>query len=145
MKVDHQSRIQLNFSLSLPDGQQIDSNFSGDPVAMQLGDGKMMTGFEAHLIGMSKGDIKEVLVPAANAFGEYNSDNLQQFDLASFSPDVALEEGLVVNFADAAGAELPGVVNSISNTKVVVDFNHPLAGRDIIFKVKIASVDDNNG
>ena len=142
MKINSQSRLRLNFSLSLAEGQIIDSNFDAEPVTMKIGDGNMLPGFEAHLIGMTTGDTKEVLVPAMQAFGEHNSDNLQQFDRQHFASDVEQQEGLVVSFSDANGSELPGVVTALSDKQVKVDFNHPLAGRDIVFTVKIASVEN---
>ena len=58
----------------------------------------------------------------------------------SFDPQIELAAGLVVSFADAAGGELPGIVRSFDEDEVTVDFNHPLAGRTIIFDVHIIAV-----
>ena len=58
-----------------------------------------------------------------------------------FGPDIELEEGLMLSFADAQKAELPGVVREFDDQRVLIDFNHPLAGRDILFKVAVLNVE----
>ncbi len=65
---------------------------------------------------------------------------MQQVPRDQFAADMELVEGLVVSFADAQKAELPGVVHSFDDKQVTVDFNHPLAGRNIIFDVKVIDV-----
>ena len=66
--------------------------------------------------------------------------NVQRIPRASFGADVELEEGLVVSFSDAANSELPGVVRQFDDDMVEVDFNHPLAGRNLSFEVRILDV-----
>jgi len=139
--ISENSQISLNFSLLLEDGAIIDSNFEKQPLAMTLGDGNMLPSFEQHLLGRSAGEAFEVKITANEAFGPYNEDNVQRFKASQFDKDLALEPGLVISFADPAGGELPGVVKDFKDEYVEVDFNHPLAGRDIIFKVAIHSID----
>ena len=122
----------------------IDSNFDGDPATMVLGDGNMLPGFESVLVGLAAGAEKTVTIAAADGFGEANPDNLQTFPrekLASIcSNEDELVAGAVLSFADAARGELPGVIKTVTADEVVVDFNHPLAGRDIVFQVHILDV-----
>ena len=66
--------------------------------------------------------------------------NLQTIKRDQFGDDITLEKGLVLSFADAQNAELPGVVSSYTDEEVVVDFNHPLAGKEVIFDVQIIDV-----
>lgn len=139
--VQENSSITLNFALSLLDGSEIDSNFDGEPVAMKIGDGNMLPGFEKCLIGLVAGSKVEQTICAEDAFGGYNDENIQRFKKSSFDSDLNLEKGLVINFADPAGGGLPGVVQEIDGDWVFVDFNHPLAGRDIIFKAFVHSVE----
>lgn len=139
------SRVSLYFSLALADGQQIDSNFDGKPASFRLGDGNMLPGFEEQLLGLSAGDEKEVLLAPDKAFGEVNPRNRQQFPNDKFAHLLADEVlpaqvGSVVSFKDPAGFELPGVVAEITEQNVTVDFNHPLAGKDIRFRFRILSV-----
>jgi len=140
MKIDQETRVELNFALKLDDGQVVDSNFSRPPVSFEVGDGKLLPGFESRLFGMSAGEEASFLIPANDAFGPYNEENVQVFDRDQFSEQDSLELGLVLNFVDAANGEVPGVVKEIVEDKVYVDFNHPLAGRDLTFEVKIHNV-----
>ena len=75
-----------------------------------------------------------------DGFGQHNPSNVQKISLDQFDPSVELSKGLVVSFQDKAKSELPGVVSAIEEQMVTVDFNHPLAGRDLEFEVEILSV-----
>lgn len=132
--------VTIHFALKFEDGEVIDSNFDGDPPSFTFGDGSLLPGFEEVLVGLKPGDHEQFTVPPEKAFGQPNPSNIQSVSRESFDPEIALEEGLVVSFADAAGGELPGVVRAIEDNQVTVDFNHPLAGRAIVFDVKIIDV-----
>lgn len=135
------TRVFLNFSVSLEDGSEVDTNFGGDAVNFIVGDGSLLPGFERLLFGMSAGERRMFVVPPEEAFGQPNEDNLQYMPLAQFEDESELEIGLVYSFADAAGGEVPGMILSFDTEEVVVDFNHPLAGRTILFDVLIHRVE----
>lgn len=139
------ARVTLHFSLSLPDGTEIDSNYGKSPATFKVGDGNLLPGFEAALLGAAAGDSLSVVLAPEQAFGEVNPENVQSFPRQRFAGLLAnttdpVEEGTVVSFADAGGNEIPGVLRQIGELHVVIDFNHPLAGRDILFKADIISV-----
>lgn len=139
------SRVELHFSLSLVNGDIIDSNFEGNPAAFSVGDGNMLPGFEAALLGRKAGEHIDVLISASDAFGMPNPENCQRFAIAKFQHLIEDElmptkVGSVVSFQDPGGFDIPGVVQAIDADAVTVDFNHPLAGKDIQFKAKIISV-----
>ena len=73
---------------------------------------------------------------------DQRTKNIQKFTRDQFAQETELEVGLIVSFSDAQGAELPGVVSRINGAVIEVDFNHPLAGRDVLFEVEILSVDE---
>ncbi|MBE9538202.1 MAG: FKBP-type peptidyl-prolyl cis-trans isomerase [Proteobacteria bacterium] len=135
------TRVVVNFSLSLEDGSEVDSNFGGDPVEFIIGDGNLLPGFERHLFGMSAGDRQIFTVLPENAFGQINDNNVQLIPRKEFDDDAELEIGLLFSFADASGGELPGMVVSFDENDVEVDFNHPLAGRTIMFDVLVHRVE----
>jgi FKBP-type peptidyl-prolyl cis-trans isomerase SlpA len=135
------TRVFLNFALSLEDGSEIDSNFSGDPVDFVVGDGSLLPGFERLLFGMSAGERQIFSVSPEHAFGMPNDSNVQVVPRENFDDDVELEMGLLFYFADASGGEVPGLVIDFDQDEVTVDFNHPLAGRTILFDVMIHRVE----
>ena len=139
--VSEGTRIFLNFSLSLEDGSEVDSNFGGEPVNFVYGDGSLMPGFEQLLLGMEAGQRNMFTVLPENAFGQPNDTNVQCISREDFDEDEDLEIGLVFSFADAAGGELPGMLIAFDNEEVTVDFNHPLAGRKILFDVVVHRVE----
>ncbi|MCX2983210.1 peptidylprolyl isomerase [Halieaceae bacterium IMCC14734] len=139
--VSEGTRVWLNFSLSLEDGSEIDSNFAGDAVEFMIGDGSLLPGFEHLLFGMCGGERKIFTVVPEDAFGMPNDNNVQEIERDQFDDDVELEVGLVFSFADASGGELPGMVVAYDSDTVTVDFNHPLAGRTILFDVLIHRVE----
>lgn len=133
------TRVSLNFALALEDGSEIDNNFGSDPVSFVFGDGNVLAGFEQKLVGLVAGDTKEIVVNPEDGFGQPNPNNIQEVKRSSFGPE-ELSLGLVCSFADVEGGELPGVIVGLDEQTVTVDFNHPLAGRTVIFKVAIHSV-----
>ncbi|HSG87851.1 MAG TPA: peptidylprolyl isomerase [Pseudomonadales bacterium] len=135
------TRVTLHFAVLTPTGEEVDSTFSRKPATFEVGDGNLLPGFEEALFGMVAGEAASLTIPPEKAFGMPHPDNLQRMPRGSFAPDMALEAGLVVSFADAAGGELPGVVRSFDDDEVVVDFNHPLAGSAVRFDVNVIRVE----
>ena len=141
VQVSEGTRIFLNFSLSLEDGSEVDSNFGGEPVNFVYGDGSLLPGFEHLMLGMAAGQRNMFTVMPENAFGQPNDSNVQRLSRDHFDEEAELEIGLVFSFADAGGGELPGMLLSFDEEEVAVDFNHPLAGRKILFDVHVHRVE----
>lgn len=135
-------RVTLHFSVLLLDGAVVDSTRERAPATFTVGDGNLLPGFELCLFGLKAGDKRSILLEAANAFGPHNPENVQVMRRSLFSAGLVLEPGLVVSFADRSKAELPGVIVAVNDEEVTVDFNHPLAGKDLTFQVEIINVVD---
>lgn len=134
-------RVTLHFSIALADGTEIDNTRTrSKPAEFTVGDGSLLPGFEKAIFGLRAGDRRSVFIDAKRGFGEPNPDNVQVFTRLTFK-DINLEPGLMVSFTDRGG-ELPGVVTALDDDTVTVDFNHPLAGRDLVFEVDIIRVMD---
>ncbi len=138
--IEQGSKVILHFSLKLDDGSLVDATPDQQPASLVIGDGNLPTGFEQQLLGLSAGDQRTARIPPEKAFGMPNPNNVQCLPRGRFSSDVELEEGLVLSFTDAANSELPGVICRINEQTVEVDFNHPLAGRHLVFNVQIIAV-----
>ena len=140
MQIQENSTVTLHFALHLDSGEQVDSTFERRPATLTIGDGNLPEGFERHLIGLSEGDRRKVQVPPQDAFGRHNPQNIQQFKRDRFAQSEPLEVGMVMSFEDAGKNELPGVVATLDDEFVEVDFNHPLAGKTLDFEVEIIEV-----
>jgi len=135
------TRVTLHFSLAIEDGTLIDSNFDKEAAVFEVGDGNLLPSFEEELFGMAAGQAGEFTMPPEKAFGQHNPSNIQVLSRKDFGDDIELSKGLILSFADARNTELPGVVADFDDTSVTVDFNHPLAGRALTFKVAIVGVE----
>lgn len=138
--IGENSKVTLHFALALENGDLIDSTFDNDPAVFTMGDGSLLPGFEKCLQGLQVGDKQAFVIPQQDGFGARNPQNIQTMKRSGFADDMELAEGLIVSFADSSGGELPGVIASFDDEQVVVDFNHPLAGRDVTFTVEIVDV-----
>ena len=138
--IDGDSEVTLHFSLRLEDGALIDGTATDAPATFRMGDGSLLPGFEERLRGLRAGSEERFVLPPEEAFGEHQDLNLRELPVSQFGElGPELEPGLMVSFASPEG-ELPGVVRSVAAERVTVDFNHPLAGRPIVFEVTIVAV-----
>lgn len=142
IRIAHGSTVELHFEVSLPNGTVIDSTFGRDkPVSLTIGDESLLAGFEQVLINLKAGDTRTAHLPPEQAFGEWNGENVQSFPRAKFSlsePNPVV--GMMMEFADKGQNTLAGVICEVSDDEVKVDFNHPLAGQEVLFKVQIFKV-----
>lgn len=138
-RIGADSQVTLHFSLSLDNGELVDSTFDKQPATFKIGDGNLLPGFEQQLFGLKAGDRRSFQIVPEQGFGQHNPQNIQVMPRSQFE-GMELSEGLLVIFNDAAKTELPGVVKSYDDRQVTVDFNHPLAGKALTFDVEIFQV-----
>lgn len=138
LEVELGTKVTLHFALVLEDGDVIDSNFETAPATFTVGDGNLLPGFESTLIGLENGDERAFTIPPEEAFGQHNPQNVQRVDRSNFDQQ-ELEVGAMFSFQNGDG-ELPGVIIEFEDEEILVDFNHPLAGKNIIFQVKIMDI-----
>ncbi|WP_295514183.1 FKBP-type peptidyl-prolyl cis-trans isomerase [uncultured Pseudomonas sp.] len=134
------TRVTLHFAIKLQNGDVVDSTFDKAPATFTVGDGNLLPGFEQALFGLEVGAKTSLTIPPERGFGQPNDGNLQTMTRDDFS-DMELSPGLLIIFSDAAGGEMPGVVKSFDDEQVVIDFNHPLAGRVLTFDVEILAIE----
>ncbi|ADG60769.1 peptidylprolyl isomerase [Moraxella catarrhalis] len=146
VRITHKSTVSLHFEVSLMNGEVIDSTFHRqEPVTLTIGDESLLAGFEKVLINLKAGDTRTATLSADDAFGQWNPENVQTFTRTQF----ALSEpnpvvGMMMEFADKGQNSLVGVISLVTDDEVLVDFNHPLAGQDVLFKVQIFKVTPPN-
>lgn len=142
MQISIGSRVTMHFSLKLADGMQVESSFGHEPVSFVVGDGDLDKGLELAIIGLRAEDRQVLTLMPGQAFGEPDEAALQSLPREHFPEDMQLEPGVIIGFSAEDGTEVAGAVTGIEGNQVRVDFNHPLAGREIIFEVQILSVEN---
>ena len=131
--------VGIKYELREKGGDEIiDSNTADAPLEFVLGSGMIIPGLEAGLVGMSEGEQKLIEVPAAEAYGEYNPEAIQMLPREQFE-GIDLEKGMMLYGQGEDGQTTQVVVKDFNDTDVTIDFNHPLAGKDLVFDVIVTS------
>jgi FKBP-type peptidyl-prolyl cis-trans isomerase SlyD len=133
-------KVRLEYTVFLEDGTQIDTNVGEDPLVFVIGEHKVFPALEQALMGLQVGDSHQVLLPAEDAYGPVVPDAFREVDLDAV-PEPYRFEGAVLGIQDPQGGVFPIRVHKIKDQKVVLDFNHPLAGRSLRFDVKVVGVE----
>ena len=134
------SEVLMHYTLSLADGTVADSSRQEEPLRFVLGDGTLERGLEVLLHGLHGGDRARFNLAPGQAFGERDPASVHGMPRADFPADMALAEGTVMEFTTPGGDTVPGTVVEVDEGSVTVDFNHPLAERELSFEVEIIAV-----
>lgn len=132
------STVRLHYSSALAGGDVLHSTFDNDPVLVTIGTNELIPGFEEALLGMQEGERKTFLLP--KAFGEYQESLLVTVDRSDVPEDIELVVGENYQITTPDQQTFEVWVKEITEESVVLDANHPLAGKDIEFTVEIIEV-----
>jgi FKBP-type peptidyl-prolyl cis-trans isomerase SlpA len=139
------SFVTLHYRLRGPDGVAIVDTFGAGPATLSLGTGELAPAMESRLIGLTEGDCESFALASGEAFGERNADLLRPVSLALLhqhgEADASYAVGDVVQFPAPNGqGTYAGVVRALAGDSLLIDFNHPLAGRPVTFDVQLIGV-----
>jgi len=137
-EIKHGDTISVNYTGTLESGEVFDSSEGNPPLKFTVGAGQLIKGFDDTVVGMKKGDKKNVTIAPENAYGERRDDHVVDFPRANIPEDMEMKVGTVVQLSDESGRAFPAVVTEINDDAVKMDVNHPLAGKTLIFDVEIA-------
>jgi FKBP-type peptidyl-prolyl cis-trans isomerase SlpA len=138
-KVANDSTVTVNYTGRLEDGTVFDSSMveGREPLKTQLGQGQLIKGFEAGLIDMSEGEKKTIEIESADAYGEYNPEMINEIPKTQVPEGV--KEGEMLQGMGPMGPVNVKVVE-VKEETVVLDANHPLAGKKLIFDLEVVSI-----
>ena len=131
--------VSLEYTLTV-DGEIIDSSEENGPIDYIQGHENIISGLERELEGMSVGESKKVNVKAKDAYGEYDPEATEEVPLDDFPKDIPLEVGVELAVEDEDEGPISAVIEEVGKDTVTLNFNHPLAGKDLNFDVKILSI-----
>jgi len=133
--------VRIHYTGSLTDGTTFDSSRGRDPLEFVVGSGHLIKGLDAALPGMQVGETKTVNIACADAYGPINPALHQGVPRAAMPDDIALEVGMQLQMQTPEGQPMPVTVTAIDDAQVMLDANHPLAGRDLVFEFEVVSFD----
>ena len=137
--IDDGMSVKLNYKGTLSDGTVFDSSEGRDPLQFVVGAGQIIPGLEEGIKGLHAGDKKTITIAAANAYGAYDDSAVMEFPKDQLPQDMELTEGMQLA-AQGPQGPIPVTIKEIKEDSVMIDFNHPLAGKDLIFDVEIVEV-----
>jgi FKBP-type peptidyl-prolyl cis-trans isomerase SlyD len=135
-KVEKDLVVSLEYTLTV-DGEVVDSSKENGPIDFIQGKGNIIPGLEKELEGMKLGESKKVNVIAKEAYGEFDPEAMDEVPLSDFPKDIPLEVGVELAVEDEDGEAMSAVIEEVGKDTVILNFNHPLAGKDLAFDVKI--------
>ena len=142
MPIDANKVVTINFILKDNEGNLIESTDNKEPFSYLSGNSQILPKLEEVVNQMIIGTKKDIKIPAAEGYGEYNEAAIQQINKKEFPNDMKLEEGMQLIANSPDGKRMPFVINKIGESEVTVDFNHPLAGKNLEFNVELLDVRD---
>jgi FKBP-type peptidyl-prolyl cis-trans isomerase SlyD len=140
MKIAKDTVASLEYRLHLGDGKIVDQSEASDPLVYLHGYEEIVPGLEKALEGKRTGDTLQVVVPPDEAYGEHDPDGMEEVPRADLPPHLNIEVGEVIVATDEDGDEVEFLIKEVKGDTVVVDFNHPMAGKTLHFDVTVREV-----
>ena len=133
--------ISVHYKGTLDDGTEFDSSHNrGETLTFQVGVGQMIPGFDAGVVGMTVGETKNIKISATEAYGERVTEAVQQIPKTSFPENFQFIVGQQVQGTGPDGENVTATVLTESDGEVTLDFNHPLAGKNLNFEVELVEI-----
>jgi peptidylprolyl isomerase len=132
--------VKVHYTGKLDDGTVFDSSVNQEPLEFTIGTGGIIPGFENAVLGMSPGDSKTEHIPADQAYGPYVEEMVVTVDRQQLPAGVQPEVGQQFQIQQSPDQIIPVIVTDVSDSKVTLDANHPLAGEDLTFDIQLVEI-----
>lgn len=145
MTIKEGNVVKLDYEGFFDGGEIFDSSKHGDhshPLEFEVGAGQVIPGFDSAVIGMEVDQEKEFSIEAKDAYGEYREELKQRIPKDRLPQDQEPKEGMMLMVGSPDGKQFPVKISAVEENEIVVDFNHPLAGKKLNFKIKILEVSE---
>lgn len=138
MAIKRNQLVKMKYELKVK-GTLIESNLDADPIEFTFGKGDLLEGLEERIATMKEGETREITVPAIEGYGEYDKSLTEIVPIEEFE-GIDLEIGMILEADDENGETFKATVTDVTKEEVTVDYNHPMAGCDLDFKVVIVKI-----
>lgn len=134
------NRVKVHYTGKLQDGTIFDSSIEREPLEFVVGDGNMIKGFDKAVEGMQKGETVTANIPSSEAYGERRADMMVDVPIDQVPENINPAVGQQLSIQQANGQAMPVVVTAVSEDKITLDANHPLAGKDLTFEINLVEI-----
>lgn len=131
--------VSLDYTLTV-ENEVIDTSQGSEPIQFLQGYGNIIPGLERELYGMETGESKEVIVAAADGYGEIDPDAYSDIPRNEFPSQIPMQVGIELQIKDQSGDILDARIDAVTTDTVRLDFNHPLAGKQLVFAVQVVAL-----
>jgi peptidylprolyl isomerase len=132
--------VKVHYKGTLDNGVEFDTSEGGDPLQFTIGDGAVIPGFETAIIGMKTNEAKTITIPSAEAYGERDPESVFSIERGRLPEDMEPEVGDQLQMTQEDGGIFVVQVTEINDKNVTLDANHPLAGEDLTFELKLVEI-----
>lgn len=139
MPISMGDEVAVHYIAKLDTGEVIESTRDGEPPLFRIGSQELLPSLEEAMIGLEKGDRKEVTIPPNKGFGEWREELLQEVPKSIFEKTPP-KLGSLVELRSRDGRRILATVHEVEEDSVVLDLNHPLAGQTLIFEIEIMDI-----
>lgn len=141
MVVKKGDKVKVTYTGELSDGTIFDKSDDKEPLEFVVGTGQLIPGFDKAVEGMKLDEEKKVTIKAEDAYGKREEALTKEFPRTFFPEDFKAEKGMGIMLKDSDGRSIPARITDITENGITVDLNHPLAGKDLTFDIKVISID----
>tara|TARA_B100000700_G_C15060844_1_gene865693 strand:- start:443 stop:901 length:459 start_codon:yes stop_codon:yes gene_type:complete len=142
MKVENGNTVSVHYRGTLDDGMEFDNSYDREmPLEFQVGEGRVIGGFDSALLGMQVGEVKNVTIEPDNAYGPIDEQAVATVPRTQFPEEMEFAVGGVVQAQNETGT-FRGVISSFTDEEAVIDFNHPLAGKTLNFEIELVDIQE---
>lgn len=134
-------KVKVHYHGKLTTGETFDSSEGRDPLEFEVGSGMVIKGFDDGVTGMAVGDKKTINIPVDEAYGPTNPEMIVEMPKDRFPQDMEVEVGMPLAMSDQNGQQFQVVVTEIKEDSIVLDANHPLAGKELIFDLELVNIE----
>ncbi|WP_295806023.1 peptidylprolyl isomerase [uncultured Nitratireductor sp.] len=134
--------VRIHYTGKLADGTQFDSSAGREPLEFKVGSGQIIPGLDRQIQGMKQGDSGTLNIPAAEAYGARDENQVQAVPRTALPPDLEVKVGSNLQATTQDGNQISLTVVGVGDDEITVDANHPLAGHDLIFDIEVVEVVD---
>lgn len=132
--------VQIHYTGTLSDGSVFDSSEGRDPLSFEVGSGMIIPGLDVAIPGMAVGDKKTVAIPADQAYGPEHPEARQAIPRSDLPSDIPQEVGTRLQMQNPEGQVVAVVIAEVTDTDIIIDANHPLAGKDLTFAIEMIAI-----
>ena len=132
--------VRIHYTGTLSDGSTFDSSEGRDPLEFKLGSGQVIAGFDKAVDGMATGEKKTVEIPANEAYGEQDPRRVQSLPRSQVPEGTPLDIGTRLQMTTQSGQAFMVTVSEVTDDEIILDANHPLAGKDLTFEIELVEI-----